>query len=132
TSAQYEIVQAITSAWDRGVLDEIRTKLSQIRNALNDVRKEKALPGINAVRAVELTTNESNLILQSQQLFSYLRRRYGVQPAEVNLKTMDSLFSKLQDSQSQARVAAADQMLKEFNIAVEDDLNNLFIQPMIY
>jgi hypothetical protein len=132
TSAQYEIVHAITSAWDRGVLDEIRTKLGQIRIALNDVHKEKAAPGINKVRAEELAADENNLVLQSQPLFAYLRKRYGVQPAEVNLKTIDSLFSKLLDSQSQARVAAADQMLKEFNIAVEDDLNNLFIQPMIH
>jgi hypothetical protein len=71
-----------------------------------------------------------------------LLRSYNILPpasdANLYLENLQKTTDWLQKKQAQTpaggatpRVAAADQMLKEIVIAVEDDLDRLFIQPMI-
>ena len=157
SSMQLEIVHAAERLGIQRATDQLKTLLRQI----NDIEKEdariaKSLPDIAdpeqkeslGIKRKQLQAKRGNLVRQVIRLSDWLKGRTGLAPSvdldqlktQKNVATDDVMELKgFSDAASNLnplrtanpRVAAADQMLKELIIAVEDDLERIFIQRML-
>ena len=157
SSMQLEIVHAAERLGIQRATQQLKLLLRQI----NDIEKEdariaKSLPDATepelkeslGIKRKQLQAKRGNLVRQVIRLSDWLKERTGLAP-NLDLKTLETAknvnpddvmelkgFSEAASSlnplrTANPRVAAADQMLKELIIAVEDDLERIFIQRML-
>ena len=140
TPAQQEIVRALQS----GALDRVIEQQKRLFEEL--VQIDKAIPTASPDDQGALETRRETIVEEILQTDSWLASEFGMRrqrsiPAaggySAALAAADLTASKAAQKQlnplrrATSRVAAADQMLKEMIIAVEDDLDRHFVQPMM-
>jgi hypothetical protein len=148
SSMQLEILHAAEKLGVQRITHQLEMLLSQIR----EIEKEKARLDVAPLRKLQLEAKRRNFVRQALALSDLLTSITGLRP---NLDVKDN-SGKLRSAQTLSvseltelhgfveaaaslnplrvanpRVAAADQMLKELIIAVEDDLERIFIQRML-
>ena len=119
--------------------ESLGVRWSSLRNESNKLFDE-ALPNLNWL-AVEAGIDIIDSVLQADY-FRSASERDGQQANKDSLAAVKEFFGRLRPRVEQlknlssptitnARVAAADEMLKRLIIATEDDLDRQFVQPML-
>ena len=137
TSTQLEITHALENYARQKAVSEIQAALEDL-----DAMDRKAVrPG--SLQALQATAKRRNLVRDVLPLVNWVRSRFGMSKTERASVTASAVmvddirgFVYGRDEieakrQTNARVAAADQMLKEMIIAVEDDIERHFVQRML-
>ena len=139
TSAQLEIIHALEKLAHQKAVDEVRRTRSELDSL--DARMA-ALPA-RSIQRLQLTAKRRNLVSGIIPLINWVRTRFGLSSRSSQLSATDANatqeIQKFADARGEinplrtanARVAAADQMLKEMIIAVEDDVERHFVQRML-
>lgn len=147
--AQQEIVRAIQSGALPRVIEQHKRQLRQLKQI------DEAMSWSPADRG-PLAARRETVVKELQDIEAWLRSEFGIQRkiwitpnaagtrqklqteeysvalGAVNLAAAEAVQKQLNPlRKATARVAAADQMLKEMIIAVEDDLDRHFVQPMM-
>lgn len=142
TSTQQELVGAITRAALPGILTNLGTLIDNLTAV--DIQ-------INAAQSVRdrnrLETRRDTIVDEIIPVLEWLWREHRKPPSAVGVSLATSpaeTLERVADATRQiaiteldplrtatARVAAADQMLKDIIIAFEDDLDHHFINPML-
>lgn len=125
TAAQLEIVRALVKAG----LGNLKRKGDMLFAELRSV--QESLKTANARDRILLETRQDSLTGRLTLITKYLRTRVGIQPSDFGT-VLDQVEKKEPLRLATPRVAAADEMLKEMMIAVEDDLDRLLVHPMLY
>jgi len=105
-------------------------KALEVQARRNTISKD-SVPLLNQLQAMGVDVGD--LVSRAQAASSPAERNAAVDEGISVVKAAFDALNLKQAStpQGQARQAAADEMLKEMIIAVEDDLSRLFIQPMV-
>lgn len=147
TSMQLEIVHAAEKLGVQRVSERLKVLTSQIKQ----IDKELADGATTEDRKKQLKDRRKSLVPQALVFSDWLERRIGIKPDldirengalrteqsvnTVEVEKLSSFASAASDLNplrtANPRVAAADQMLKDLIIAVEDDLERIFIQRML-
>lgn len=139
TPAQQEIVRALQS----GALDRVleHQKRLLVELAEIDSARNAALPDDEG----SLENRRESVVAEILEIDGWMQSEFGIRRqrsipaagfspalARAETKAARALQKQLNPlRRATARVAAADQMLKEMIIAVEDDLDRHFVQPMM-
>lgn len=143
TSMQLEILHAAERLAVPRVTTHVRELLTEVQKIDNDV----AGPAISAIRRQQLQARRNNLVAEIIPIINFLRTQFGFDPrtnfqASIASQVTATQINEVEDfikaakqlnplRTANARVAAADQMLKDLIIAVEDDLDRHFVQRML-
>ena len=141
TSAQLEIISALEKIANDKATNEVRRSLGQIAQLDASMAK---LPA-NSIQRVQIKANKRNLVNDVIALMNFVRTNSGLsqtgtpQLTTSDMDTAENQIRKFARGNNEinptrhfnARVAAADQMLKEMIIAVEDDIERHFVQRML-
>jgi hypothetical protein len=137
--AQQEIVRALQAgALDR-VIEHQKSLLAELAEI--DSARNTALPDDQGA----LETRRETVVAEILEIDGWMQSEFGIRRqrsipaagfspalARAETKAARELQKQLNPlRKATARVAAADQMLKEMIIAVEDDLDRHFVQPMM-
>jgi hypothetical protein len=137
TSAQLEIIHAMEKLAHQKAEDEVRRTRHEL------VALDARIAAASPLQRLQLTAKRRNLVSGVIPLINWVRTRFGLSSGSPQLSATDTNASqeiqKFADGRGEinplrtanARVAAADQMLKEMIIAVEDDLERHFVQRML-
>ena len=146
SSMQLEILHA---AEKLGV-QRLSGQLDMLLGEIQEIERQKAREADGSIRKLQLEAKRRNFVRQALGVSDLLTSMTGIAPT-LEIKDSDGRFreavsvSEVQQLQGFARtaaslnplrtanprVAAADQMLKELIIAVEDDIERIFIQRML-
>ncbi len=137
TSAQEEIVRAL----ERIAIDRIVAEAQSAGFELERIETQQKALSDNDIRQKQLEARKQNIVRAIIPLVNFARERFGVGLYESltqgNAKAQLSAFGAKRRTEidprrnENARIAAADQMLKEIIIAVEDDIERHFVQRML-
>ena len=137
TSSQLEIIHAMEKLAYQKAVDEVRRTKAELETL--DTRMT-ALPRL---QQIQLRARRQNLVSGIVPLINWVRTRFGLRSSSQRLTVASANdlqeIRKFADARGEinplrtanARVAAADQMLKEMIIAVEDDIERHFVQRML-
>lgn len=143
SSMQLEILHAAEKLGAQRLSDQLQMLVGEIQ----DIEKQKAREPSGSLRIIQLEAKRRNIVRQALGVSDLLTSMTGIAPS-LEIKDPAGRFreavtvSEVQQLQEFAaslnplrtanpRVAAADQMLKELIIAVEDDIERIFIQRML-
>ncbi|HEU4510651.1 MAG TPA: hypothetical protein VFR78_20645 [Pyrinomonadaceae bacterium] len=141
TAAQEEIVRALERIFLERVIAEIRSANA----TLQEIERDQRNPQTPAVLRLQLEARRRNVVRSAIPLINVARTRFSVGSVELLSnnteigKNVEELGGFTQGARVEtdprrnenARIAAADQMLKEMIIAVEDDIERHFVQRML-
>jgi hypothetical protein len=141
TSSQLEITHALEKLAHQKAVDKVRRTLADLED-LN--RREAALPA-RALQRVQITARRRNVVRGIIPLMNWVRTRFGLSSGvalRLTARNTEELTNEVEKfaeggeeinplREPNARAAAADQMLKELIIAVEDDIERHFVQRML-
>jgi hypothetical protein len=155
TSAQEEIVRALERILIQRAVAEVRSASDELR-VMERQKSEMAvqMASVDAdqkkqleLRLIQLEARRRNIARAAIPLINLVRERFGIgRYAPLTLpdraKEVDRATQELRGfgasrteidprRNDNARIAAADQMLKEMIIAVEDDIERHFVQRML-
>ena len=140
TSAQEEIVRAL----ERIAIDRVVAEARSAGFEMARIETQMKLPQVDQFRKKQLDARRGNIVRAIIPLVNFVRERFGVgryvsltatndsktrqQLNEFGTQVKTEIDPRRNDN---ARIAAADQMLKEMIIAVEDDIERHFAQRML-
>lgn len=140
TSAQEEIVRAL----ERLVIERAVAEAKSAGSELSRIESQQRALQRDPIRRTQLEARRRNIVRAIIPLVNFVRERFGVGryvslTAPDESKTMRELSEFGTQARTEidprrndnARIAAADQMLKEMIIAVEDDVERHFVQRML-
>ncbi|MGH9873712.1 MAG: hypothetical protein ACRD9S_14785 [Pyrinomonadaceae bacterium] len=137
TASQLEVIHALEKLAHQKALDEVRRTQSEL-DALAD--REAKLPA-RAIQRLQIRAKRNNLVSGVIPLINWVRTRFGLNSGlqQITAANATQEIRKFAEGMEEinplrtanARVAAADQMLKEMIIAVEDDVERHFVQRML-
>lgn len=137
TASQLELIHALEKLAQQKAVDEVRRTQSEL-DALAE--REARLPA-RAIQRLQIRAKRNNLVSAVIPLINWVRTRFGLNSGlqRITAANAPQEISKFADGIEEinplrtpnARVAAADQMLKEMIIAVEDDIERHFVQRML-
>ena len=142
TSAQSEIVRAL----ERIVIDRAVAEARSAGAELDRIETQQRALSQNSIRRIQLEARRRNIVGAIIPIVNFARERFGVgryvqltavpstnTRPDVELAAFVAQRTTEIDPRrnDNARIAAADQMLKEMIIAVEDDIERHFVQRML-
>lgn len=139
TSIQQEIIRAIQAGAAPRVLDRYEARVKELDEL------DQQLPGLPLADRAALQTRRDTVVEELLDIEAWMSSQFDMRllsakaqsgsPWDWQKKTLDRTRREAEKlnplRKATARVAAADQMLKEMIIAVEDDLDRHFIRPMM-
>jgi hypothetical protein len=141
TSGQLELTLALEKIAHQKATDQVQRGLAELEQL--DTRAAALAP--NSIQRLQITARKRNVVRDLIPMINWVRTNFGMsQTVSVQLTPRDVAsaqdeIKKFTQASTEvnptrhynARVAAADQMLKEMIIAVEDDIERHFVQRML-
>jgi hypothetical protein len=135
TSMQEEITRAL----ERLVLQKAKRAVEANLAEIGKFEEREKSMQSGSLQRMQLEAARKNMVRRTLPLMSFVRERFGLNPGQPlqsdhlgEMKSFAASAAELNPLRSaNARTAAADQMLKELMIAVEDDIEYHFVQRLL-
>ncbi|HEX6185179.1 MAG TPA: hypothetical protein VFZ44_14945 [Pyrinomonadaceae bacterium] len=143
TSMQTELIHALEKLAHQKAVREVRRATADLQEFDRRLADRSTDPSLR-LQQLQLTTVRRNKVRALIPLVNWVRTRFGLndsaalqlgantQSTEAELEQFAAARGEINPLRTpNARVAAADQMLKELIISVEDDIERHFVQRML-